>query len=169
MTLYTLPTTFGTVDHAPTAAEMTQVINALQSMINATTDYSGSLTLSASVTPPTKGNSTYVASYVQRGQMVFFTGKITIGSTFVAGSGTYTISLPVAASAAAQSALTTGPAMINDSGTSIRPGAVQIAGSTTMNIYSDAVTGAALSNTGPGDGAWAANDWMAWSIEYEAA
>lgn len=168
MAAFTLPTTFGTIDHAPTAAEMLQIINALQSTINGLTDFSGSLVIGASVTPPTKGNSTYVAAYVQRGQMVLFTGKVTIGSTFSAGSGTYTLNLPVTASANAVSNIMPGSMLVNDAGTSIHSGTMALASTTTVNIYSDGVTSGSLGSAGPGT-VWNTGDHFEWAIEYEAA
>src|SRR4051794_40573023 len=48
---------------------------------------------------PTLGNSTITGSYLLVGSTVHFRVRITIGSTFSAGSGTYSISLPFPISA----------------------------------------------------------------------
>lgn len=134
-----------------------------QTWNTAWTDYSSSLSITASPTPPTKGNSTYTAHYKQIGKVVHYAGSITIGSTFSAGSGTYSFSLPVTAEA---SALGTGPVWINDSGTAILLGMLLLSSTTAFQIYLP--SGAGLGSAGPGT-AWATNDGIRFSIAYEAA
>jgi hypothetical protein len=127
-------------------------------------DWSTSFTITASPTPPTKGDSTYSARYTRVGKLVFFEFKVTIGSTFVAGSGTYSFSLPFAAHAADEQV---GPAYMLDSGTANRTGVCAITGTSGLSVFRDGLA-TALSDTGPGT-AWAAGDQVRCSITYEAA
>lgn len=55
-------------------------------------------TLTGSSSNPTLGNSTTVSRYIQLGRLVAVNYQLTIGSTFVAGSGSYRFALPIAAS-----------------------------------------------------------------------
>lgn len=57
-------------------------------------DYSSTFELTSGTTPPTKGNSTYTAQYTRQGRLVEVYLRITIGSTFSAGDGTFLFSLP---------------------------------------------------------------------------
>lgn len=50
--------------------------------------------LTASVSNPTLGNSTLAGEYEVDGDYCIYRGKLTVGSTFSAGSGTYRFSLP---------------------------------------------------------------------------
>lgn len=52
-------------------------------------------TLTASTTNPTIGNSVWDAAYCKIGKTVHVRIKLTLGSTFSAGSGAYIFSLPV--------------------------------------------------------------------------
>ena len=52
-------------------------------------------TLTGSTTNPTIGNSVFDAAYTQFGKTVHVRIKLTLGSTFSAGSGAYSFSLPV--------------------------------------------------------------------------
>lgn len=57
-------------------------------------------TWTASTTNPTIGNGTITGAYLQVNKLVMCYGKITVGTTTTAGTGAYTISVPVNASAA---------------------------------------------------------------------
>lgn len=132
------------------------------------TDYSASFALTAVTTNPTKGNSTYSARYRRSsgGDIIFYEGKLTIGSTFSAGSGVYRFSVPVNASATAI-ANVVGQAYIFDSGTANRQGTIKFEAAGYFNIYLHD-SSAAITHTGSGT-AWATNDTISWSIYYEPA
>lgn len=75
------------------------------------------LSITASTTNPTQGNSTYGARYRRiNDHTVAVDIRVIVGSTFTAGSGVYMFSVPVAAAdASGYGAL--GPAYILDNGT----------------------------------------------------
>jgi hypothetical protein len=152
-----------------TAAKVNELITQINSLTDPDwTDYSASFTLTAATTNPTKGNSTYSARYRRptNSDLIHYEGKITIGSTFSAGSGVYRFSLPVNASALAQ-ANAVGQAYIFDSGTANRQGTIRLDAATYFQLYlHDSLSG--ITNTGSGT-AWATGDIIAWSVYYEPA
>lgn len=133
-------------------------------ILAAWTDYSASLTIGSTGTPPTKGNSTYYSHYIKVGKTLTLTAKITIGSTFVAGTGTYTFSLP-------QAAVTTeshvGACLLLDNGTALYSATCIVSPSSASNlvIYKNAAS-AGLDSAGPGT-AWATGDYITYTITYE--
>jgi len=130
------------------------------------TDFSASLTITAGGGNPTKGNSVYTARYKQNGKDVLYNFKISIGSTFSAGSGTYNFLVPVAAET---NRLAVGKVFVNDSGTALLTGICTFDSDTThVVVFLANITGAALSATGPGT-AWATGDTIVCSVVYEAA
>lgn len=139
---------------------------ALNAAFGIETDYSASLTITASTTNPTKGNSVYSATYRQIGGLVYLAFGITIGSTFAAGTGTYRFSLPVVAASLARS---TGAVWINETGVALRVGTVKLQSATQAEIYLSNLTGAALGSTGPSAAGWTTNDGVLASLWYEAA
>jgi hypothetical protein len=142
-----------------------QIESAIETALTgAWTDWSASLTITASPTPPTKGDSTYSARYARLSKLVIFQFKVTIGSTFVAGSGTYIFGIPYPAHAADEQV---GAAYMLDSGTANRIGVCAIVGTGGLSVFRDGLA-TALSDTGPGT-AWAAGDQVRCSIIYEAA
>lgn len=132
------------------------------------TDFSSAFTLTAPTTNPTKGNSTYSAQY-RRGpshKLVHYEGKITIGSTFVAGSGIYRFALPVNADTTAI-ANAVGSGYIFDAGTANRQATIRIDAATYLTMYlHDSLS--AITNAGSGT-AWATGDILAWSVWYRPA
>lgn len=116
----------------------------------------------ASGTQPDRGNGTLVGSYRRVGKTVDVLVKLTMGSTTTFGTGTYTLSLPVAAIAAVQAV---GPLYILDAGTANRSG-IAITTSTTvvqMITSADADVGQLVPQT------FAVNDIIMFSMTYEAA
>jgi hypothetical protein len=129
------------------------------------TDYSSQMTVTGSTTSPTLGNSTRQASYrrVPGGDIVFFQFKLTIGSTFTAGSGDYTFSLPVSMSSPQ---IATGIATYFDSGSAFYVANLVPISATGVISYRDGV-GFPLGSGGPGS-AWATGDYVAGFITYPA-
>jgi hypothetical protein len=128
------------------------------------TDYSSTFTVTASSVNPTKGNSTYVAKYKQNGKDVLYNFKVTIGSTFVAGTGSYSFLVPVACES---SRVAVGKVFVNDSGTALITGACTFdADATHVVVFLS--SGTTIGAAGPGT-AWAVNDTILCSIVYEAA
>lgn len=132
-------------------------------------DTSSSFVLGAATTPPTKGNSVYNVKWCRTPNAVFFRGRIEIGTTFSAGSGTYRIPLPVNAYNSGDG-IACGEVMINDSGTALRGGLVLIGDLTFATLYYHNAAGTLtdVSSGGPGT-AWAANDWFSWQMIYRPA
>lgn len=162
-----MPIAVVTAGSRMTAAKINELVNQVNSLTDPDwTDYSASFTLTAATTNPTKGNSVYSARYRRPANcdLIHYEGKITIGSTFVVGSGVYRFSLPVNATTLAQ-ANTVGQGYIFDSGTANRQVTVRADAATYLQMYlHDAL--AAIGNAGSGT-AWAAGDIIAWSIYYE--
>jgi hypothetical protein len=147
-------------------------VDAVQNNIgDAWTDYSASFALTANVTNPTKGNSTYSARYRQlNDHTIVYTVRISIGSTFSAGSGIYSFSVPVASSDSGMYGAA-GAAWINDSGTTIRVGTVFAASASTVQIV---IPKGTLTNGGESSNVtnsvpqtWATNDSINFTIVYE--
>lgn len=62
-------------------------------------------TVTGSTTNPTIGNSVFDAAYSQFGKTVHVRIKLTLGSTFSAGSGAYSFSLPVTSKSGTEGAI----------------------------------------------------------------
>lgn len=148
----------------PDADKFTDVANALTALTGAFTDYSSSLTVTASSVNPTKGNSVYVARYTQVGKLVFYSFQITIGSSWSAGTGTYAFSLPVTAQG---SFIGNGGGKLLDGGVAHYNPAVYLLNTTTIGIIKNGDANL-LGSSGPGT-AWATGDGIQMSIWYEAA
>ena len=128
------------------------------------TDYGTDTTiLTATTSNPTKGNSTWVARYVQYNRTVHMTLQYSVGSTFSAGSGTYVFLLPVAANTTAP---IVGSVFINEVGVSVRVGAAVTFGSTGLNVYWDG--GGPVSSSGLST-SWTNGDYVKISLTYQAA
>src|SRR5689334_1454336 len=131
-------------------------------------------TLTASSSNPTKGNSTYQADYRRPAgaDRVDVRIKLTIGSTFVVGSGTYRFGLPFTAAAGA-AAVTTGSVWINDSTTNLRAGWLTLDGNTTyatawiLSSTTTPHTVAVLTHAVPQT--WATNDVIEMQFSYQPA
>lgn len=113
-------------------------------------DYSGSFTLTASVTNPTKGNSTYTAMYSYlTPKTVAVAIRLQIGSTFAVGSGTYFFSLPISAADSSGDGAA-GVFFFNDSGVNWKIGAAVMDGSGVARLVAVLNTGVALIGSGSG-------------------
>lgn len=129
------------------------------------TDYSSSMTIVGSISNPTLGNSTLQAFYRQpvNSDVVDFCFKLTVGSTFSAGSGTYTFSLPVPM---LSPQIYPGYATYFDTGTAFRAAVLVPSSASGFISYQDG-SGSALGSGGPGT-AWATGDYVAGSFRYGA-
>lgn len=148
-------------------------LNALVTQINSLTapgwtDYSSTFALTAPTTNPTKGNSTYSAWYRQPSgsDVIDVHIEITIGSTFVTGSGIYNFSLPVNAHSSALNGHV-GSSLVFDTGTAYRLCTTILKSTSTLAL---AVAGSSvqIDNTGSGT-AWAAGDYISIDARYRAA
>lgn len=139
-------------------------ITALEALFPAPASYTPTIT--GSVTNPT--NYTASGRYVQIGKLCLAMFNITAGASFTAGSGTYTISLPVSARVFA---VTAGSARIYDASTGnahlgVRPALV---GANTLGIQYTATHGGSLSTVGAaGPWTWASGDIIDGFLIYEA-
>lgn len=153
------PTTVSVL-YEPTEADVQSWVNFGNA---AWTDYGTDTTiLTATTTNPTKGNSTWVARYVQYNRTVHMAMQYVIGSTFSAGSGSYIIQLPVAADTTAP---VVGSVLINEAGVAIRVGAVTTVTSTGLYLFFDGgqATSSGLSTS------WTTGDYWKASLTYQAA
>lgn len=73
----------------------TYVVANLKAIGDAWTSYTPSWT--ASTTNPTIGNGSLTGAYLQAGKLIAFRARVLFGTTTTAGSGNYSLSLPVAA------------------------------------------------------------------------
>lgn len=135
----------------------------IDAVTSAWTNYSGSLSWTASTTNPTIGNGTITARYVHVGKLVIYSGDITMGSTTTFGSGTYFVSVPVAALSIMPY---TGSCLVYDSsvGTNRQPAVATL--STTSKLAFYATTGLVTSTV---PFTWASGDVLRWLIAYETA
>lgn len=152
--------------HKPTAAELAQITNQIDSLTDPNwVDYSASFVFSATVTPPTKGNSVYNAHYRRPAGADWCIVRvfIAIGSTFSAGSGTYSWSLPFTASSAWGGSI--GALYVFDSGVAPRGGGiVKLESTTTMT----GVMGtSAITHNSPNT--WGTSDEIKFTVVYETA
>lgn len=132
------------------------------------TDWSATFALQAVTTNPTKGNSTYTATYRRPSgsDVVDFEWYILIGSTFSAGNGVYRFTVPF--NAHATSILTSvGNGYILDTGTANRQGVVRFEAAGYVNLFLNGAT-SAITHAGSGT-AWATGDIISGSIRYRPA
>lgn len=148
----------------PDGAELEAVVDQIADLTAAGwTDYSASMTITGATTSPTLGNSTLQAFYrsAPGTDVVDFVFKLTIGSTFSAGSGIYTFSTPVSM---LSPQIFCGTATYFDGGTAFRTANLIAVSATGLLTYQDG-SGAALGSGGPGT-AWATGDYVAGQIRY---
>lgn len=158
----------------PTGAHWKAVFDQIASLTGSGwTDYTtvapaggSAFTLTAPTTNPTQGNSTYLARFRRPSgsDLVHVEVSITIGSTFVVGSGVYRFGLPFNAAA---SAVGVGAGYILDTGTANRTGIVRLGAAAYVTFFLNAAL-AAIDHTGSGT-AWAAGDIIQFSFSYEPA
>lgn len=110
----------------------------------------------------TQGNSSYIARYKQIGKTVTIAVQIVIGSTFVAGSGIYSIVLPIAAHS---SLLGAGSCNLVDNTTAIYNFTAKAFDTTHLRLYKNGAL-TALDASGPGT-TWATNDSIDLTYTYE--
>ena len=129
------------------------------------TDYSApSMTITGSTTSPTLGNSTLQAFYRQAvgTDVIDFVFKLTIGSTFSAGSGLYTFSMPIAMLAPQ---LNIGVCNWLETGVAYYSVALLPISANELIMARDGATGA-LTHTGPSGAGWTAGDILSGQIRY---
>lgn len=170
------PANFGVPGHVDRSDEKEAILDQLDSLTGAGwTDYTTTapsggqaFTLSAVTTPPTQGNSTYLARYRRPAgsDLCVMEFYILVGSTFSAGSGVYRFLVPFNASANAI-LCATGTGFILDTGTANRTGILRFEAAGYVNWYLNA-SASAIANAGSGT-AWATGDIIAGTIAYEPA
>ena len=155
-------------DGAVTSAKLASTVG----NFGAWTAYTPALTASTT-NPVISGTGAYDAgTYVKVGRLVVGKGKIQFGSTGSAGSGTYSISLPVTARAvgAGESDLV-GTGFLFNGGTNAYY-QVQLLQQTTTTVflyYAATYNGAATAVASATPFAWANNMSMTFNFQYEAA
>lgn len=129
-------------------------------------DYSGTFTLTAVTTNPTKGNSTYQAYYRRSATSDVCDVQIyiVIGSTFSAGSGAYRFLVPFTS---LSTELMTAHAFINESGVALRVGAGQFVDTTHFEMIYDAAGG--IIGSGGLSTSWTTGDSIKISLRYGLA
>lgn len=137
----------------PVGEAVTALQTAVAGIVPALTDFSTSFTLTAPTTSPTKGNSTYVAKYAAIGKLLYYSIKITIGSTFSAGSGDYSLLVPFNMDTTITQIV---PAIVTDSGTAFRVCQARPIDATHLQVFRNDQA-AAIGSAGPGT-AWATGD-----------
>lgn len=122
-------------------------------------------TLTATTTNPTLGSgATQTGRYFQSGDWVHVEGLIRFGSSGTnAGSGVYLVSLPVAADTSITVKLVGHGTIRDDSSAAHHTVAYQLSTSTSALIRYTAT----VNNSSPWG--WAANDWIWFTFDYEAA
>lgn len=147
--------------HAPTAAELLEITNALTALTAAWTSYTPAWTSSG--TAPVLGNGTISGKYRRLGKTVEARVTLTMGSTTTFGTGAYLLSLPVAAVSVAPRAI--GAAWFLDFGTAAKEGTAPVDG--TLSVVALSASGAQVTSTSPHT--WAVNDEISFSITYDVA
>lgn len=151
--------------HRVTAANMDAILDQIDSLTAAGwTDYSASFSVIGSTTNPTKGNSTYAAYYrlAAGGDICEVAFRVTIGSTWSAGSGNYSFRLPFSP---ATPNIAVGSVLILDAGTALRI-AVATPSDVTGYVYCYRENSSIpLGSAGPGT-AWAAGDYVTVRYSY---
>ena len=94
MPLNTTPRTWVTGELLTATLLNVELRDALTNLQAAWTAWTPSPALTSSGTNPTMGNSTVVGATHQIGKTILWRLRITLGSTFAAGSGTYLVELP---------------------------------------------------------------------------
>ena len=124
-------------------------------------------TLTAATTNPTLGTGgTAVGAYKRIGKTVIGRVRITLGTGFTVGAGTYHIGLPVTPTASLANLTALGAGSAGDIATNIRPyiAQYQIAGNVLMLQNPGLYT--LLDHTGP-TAAWAAGGYISATFSYE--
>lgn len=125
--------------------------------------YSPSWTSSG--TAPALQNGTLTGRYMQIGKLVTVQIKLTFGSSTTYGTGNYSLTVPVNASASAGQYTPVGNASGSHSG--LYNGFVVLNGTTTIQLYTPAAPGAIWGQTAPAT--WVSGDFIYAGLTYEAA
>lgn len=104
-------------------------------------------TWTASGVAPAIGNGTITGSYLQVGKLVHGLATLTFGSTTTFGTGSYSLSLPVAAAGSGFTPI--GSVAMSDAGVATYMGAAQLTGGTTVQLSTLASPIAAVTPTAP--------------------
>lgn len=162
MGLNTTPRTWVAGEKPPASTWNTEIRDALTGIQAAWVSYTP--TWGATTTNPTLGTTTVAGNWRQIGKTVDARIQIAVGSSFTAGAGTYTFSLPTAALVSGGPVLAT--CAFFDSSASIRYMRLGYLSGASNVVFMD-TAGAFLSATVPV--APAAGDTFNISIRYEAA
>ena len=161
----------GQIIYAGDNADFEARLDAIETQsLNTWTAYGsgGSTVLSASTTPPTQGNSTYQFEYLKvHAKLWRIRFKVTVGSTFSAGSGTYRLITPTNLSASSQ-AMAAHAGAINDSGTALKTITLIAGGTNWLEMLLDGSSGGGIGSGGPGT-AWGTADWFMGECCFEPA
>lgn len=124
-------------------------------------------TLTASTTNPNVGASGTVEGYYQQvGKTVNFRGNIVFsGAGLTAGSGTYTVALPVTPKDASAT-MPVGHLFLRDASTAMKLGGI-ITATGLLQIYNSTTNHGGVTNSAPW--AWTTDDSLSFSGTYEAA
>jgi hypothetical protein len=122
-------------------------------------------TLTATPTPPTKGNSVYTGRYAYlTAKTIAVEANFVMGTTFSAGNGVYIMSVPVAPSAGAV-AHSVGSMYLFDNGVANRTGIVSFADTTGVYGFINGASTPVAHSTQT----WGSADFIRMSIVYEVA
>lgn len=162
MSVNTTPKTWG-VGELLKAADMNTELRDLSAGLQATWDtYTPTWTGTSN---PSIGNGVLTGRYLRLGKTIICTIVMQMGSTTTYGSGTWTITLPVASVWASQTDVSMGSAHLFDtSATARKTGQVFNVGQSTVRIVTDSATlvGTAVPWT------WATGDSLSLSLLFEA-
>lgn len=162
MSVNTTPKTWG-VGELLKAADMNTELRDLSAGLQATWDtYTPTWTGTSN---PSIGNGVLTGRYLRLGKTIICTIVMQMGSTTTYGSGTWTITLPVASVWASQTDVSMGSAHLFDtSATARKTGQVFNVGQSTVRIVTDSATlvGTAVPWT------WATGDVLSLSLLFEA-
>lgn len=152
------------------AADIGAINTAVHGVVDAWTDYSASISWTASGTAPALGNATVASCYMQANKLVTWQGSIFFGSTSTFGTGNYTIAWPVTpAAAVVSSSGITGSAFFydNSASTARQAGICVSNGTLGIQFYPGGGTLGVVGQLVPFT--WAVSDRLIWCITYQAA
>jgi hypothetical protein len=157
------PANLAFAGHVPTGTELASWLAALQAESDPWTSYAPAWTTTG--TAPAIGNGTLTGQYSQDGKKIICRGALVLGSTSTVGTGTFIISVPVAAVDANQ----IGTAIVWDNSANASRFSATAVFNTTSNMTFYIGTGGVVTNAAPVfSGGWAVSDKIIWQITYEA-
>lgn len=125
-------------------------------------------TLTAATTNPTMGATTVTGAWRQRGKTIQGRVKVSLGAGFVAGNGTYYISLPIAPHAGYLSLSAIGTATAGEATGSVRPYLAMFHSGSGKIILQNTSAYSLLDHTGP-TAAWTTTGYITVTFTYESA